>query len=82
MIEIRSYDLELAELVIISRCINNYPRKSFVSLSKVLGISKSNLYRKIEMLKDERIIKRLIDAGYTITETSTIIKEIKHQHIS
>lgn len=73
-IELRSYDLSVAELVIIAKCIADHPDANGVTIAKILGMSKSNFYLKVKQLSDPDTRHRLIDLGYTLQEVIILSK--------
>lgn len=66
-LELKSYNIEIAEMLIIARCIEENPKLSGIEISKLLGIGKSSFYRKIKLLDDDRFRAKLIDLGYTLS---------------
>jgi DNA-binding MarR family transcriptional regulator len=67
IIELKSYSIEIAEMLIIARCIEENPKLSGTEISRLLGIGRSNFYRKIKLLDDDRFREKLIDLGYTLS---------------
>ena len=72
-LELKSYDTELAELILIKKCIDENPNMKAEALAKLLGISRSNFYIKIKTFRRQRFIDKLIDNGYTTSEVLKLL---------
>lgn len=71
-IELKTYDLQILELVVIMRCMQDHPNVKVTDLAKILNVGKSTLYRKIEALKDPATHAKFIDIGYTLSFVKTM----------
>lgn len=63
-----SYNLKVAEKLIMQRCINDNPGCSYEDLSKLLGVSVRTVYR---MVKGSDNLKALKDANSTLTKEAS-----------
>ncbi len=69
-IELKTYDLRIAEIIVILRCIQDHGhlgRSGWKTIIKKLGISRAGFYRKIKLFDNQKIIDELIDLGYTLS---------------
>lgn len=67
-LELKSYNIEIAEMLIIMKCIHDHPNLKGEALAKMLGIGKSNFYRKVKVLEDIHFRQKLINHGYTLKQ--------------
>jgi DNA-binding IclR family transcriptional regulator len=74
-LQLHSYDSEIAEMLLIMRAIEDHPELKIKELAKLLNMGRSSIYRKLRNLEDQAYIDRLINEGYTLSQTVKIIKK-------
>jgi len=65
-IELRSYSLEIAEMFLIKKALDDHPHYKGKEIAKLLKISRSSFYRKLKVYQSEEFHSKLIDEGYTL----------------
>lgn len=77
-LELRTFNVNIIELLVIQKCMEANPDVKTVELAKILGIGKSTLYRKLELLQDPETHKKFAELGYSISYVTvqTVIQSI------
>ncbi len=75
----KSYDIEIMEMILILKCINEHPKLKGTELVKLLGISKSTFYRKVEVFRSAGFQAKLKKHGYDVTFDQVVKQELNYK---